>query len=195
MTSSGDTTSGRFGPFLVNCALLVVAVIFFALPQPNLLSLHGFPIVGWFAFVPLFLLVRRISFRSSFLWGALYGILCYCVFTYWLAVFHPLAMYIIAALYCLWMLAVVPLLKLADRLFPRKGYILQWALWVGYEYLKTKGFNGYSYGVIGYSQWSWPVIIQIASVFGVWGVSALITFPSAWFAASLKDREIGRAHV
>ena len=96
MTSSGDTASGRFGPFLVNCALLVVAVIFFALPQPNLLSLHGFPIVGWFAFVPLFLLVRRISFRSSFLWGALYGILCYCVFTYWLAVFHPLAMYIIA---------------------------------------------------------------------------------------------------
>lgn len=191
MTSSGDTASGRFGPFLVNCALLVVAVIFFALPQPNLLSLHGFPIVGWFAFVPLFLLVRRISFRSSFLWGALYGILCYCVFTYWLAVFHPLAMYIIAALYCLWMLAVVPLLKLADRLFPRKGYLLQWALWVGYEYLKTKGFNGYSYGVIGYSQWSWPVIIQIASVFGVWGVSALITFPSAWFAASLKDRVSG----
>ena len=89
------------------------------------------------------------------------------------------------------MLAVVPLLKLADRLFPRKGYLLQWALWVGYEYLKTKGFNGYSYGVIGYSQWSWPVIIQIASVFGVWGVSALITFPSAWFAASLKDRVSG----
>ncbi|HOS35874.1 MAG TPA: apolipoprotein N-acyltransferase [Treponemataceae bacterium] len=191
MISSGDTASGRLGPFLVNCALLVVAVIFFALPQPNLLSLHGFPIVGWFAFVPLFLLVRRISFRSSFLWGALYGILCYCVFTYWLAVFHPLAMYIIAALYCLWMLAVVPLLKLADRLFPRKGYILQWALWVGYEYLKTKGFNGYSYGVIGYSQWSWPVIIQIASIFGVWGVSALITFPSAWFAASFKDRVSG----
>ena len=185
------TTPGRLRSFLINSALLVSAVIFFALPQPNLVSLHGFPLIGWIAFVPLFLLVRRVSFRASFLWGGIYGMLCYCLFTYWLAVFHPLAMYIIAGLYFLWMLAILPLLKLADRLFPRRGYILQWAIWIGYEYLKTRGFNGYSYGIIGYSQWSWPVIIQIASIFGVWGVSALITFPSAWIAAAFKDRVTG----
>lgn len=191
MTHTNDIQPGRLRPFLINCALLVWAVIFFALPQPNLLSIQGFPLAGWFAFVPLFLLVRRLSFRASFLWGGIYGMLCYCLFTYWLAVFHPLAMYIIAGLYFLWMLAILPLLKLADRLFPRRGYILQWAIWIGYEYLKTKGFNGYSYGIIGYSQWSWPVVIQIAAIFGVWGVSALITFPSAWIAAAFKDRVTG----
>lgn len=177
--------------FLVNCTLLIVAVLFFALPQPNLISLKGFPFLAYIAFVPLFLLVRRVSFAASFFWGALYGMLCYCVFTYWLAVFHPLAMYIIAGLYFLCLMAVVPLLKLADTYFPKKGFILQWALWIGYEYLKTKGFNGYSYGVIGYSQWSWPVIIQIASIFGVWGVSALVTFPSAWIAGALKQNVSG----
>jgi apolipoprotein N-acyltransferase len=178
--------------FLINAGLLALAVVFFALPQPNPLSLKGFPFFAYIAFVPLFLLVRRVSFRASFLWGAFYGLFCYCLFSYWLGFFHPLAMYVIGALYFFWLLLVVPLLKLADLLFPKRGFIVQWMLWVGYEYLKTLGFNGYSYGIIGYSQWSWPVIIQIASIFGVWGVSALVVFPSAWIAGGLKAGCTGR---
>lgn len=181
----------RFPFFFTNVALLALSVALFALPQPNLLSVKGFPILGYVAFVPLFILIRRVSFRASFLWGAFYGLFCYCLFTYWLGVFHPLAMYVIGTLYFFYLMLAVPFLKLSDILFPRHGFIVQWMVWVGYEYLKTLGFNGYSYGVIGYSQWSWPVIIQIASVFGVWGVSALVTFPSAWIAAGLKDRANG----
>lgn len=177
--------------FAVNLVLLVLSVLFFALPQPNLLSLKGFPIFAYIAFVPLFLLVRRVSFRASFLWGGFYGMLSYCVFTYWLGVFHPLALYVIASLYFIYLLLTLPVLKLADILFPRYGFIVQWLVWCGYEYLKTLGFNGYSYGVIGYSQWSWPLVIQIASIFGVWGVSALVSFPSAWIAGGIKDAAHG----
>jgi apolipoprotein N-acyltransferase len=183
----GNVSSSSISVFLVNIALLACAVLFFALPQPNLLSLKGFPVFAYVAFIPLFILIRRVSFKASFLWGAFYGLFCYCVFTYWLGLFHPLAMYVIGTLYFFYLMLAVPALKLADILFPRYGFIVQWMVWVGYEYLKTLGFNGYAYGVIGYSQWSWPLIIQIASVFGVWGVSALVTFPSAWIAGALKD--------
>lgn len=178
--------------FLINAGLLALSVVLFALPQPNLLSQKGFPALAYIAFVPLFILVRRVSFRASFLWGAFYGLFSYCLFSYWLGFFHPLAMYVIGALYFLWLLLVVPLLKLADLFFPKRGFIVQWMIWIGYEYLKTLGFNGYSYGVIGYSQWSWPVIIQIASIFGVWGVSALVVFPSAWIAGAFKDGCTGK---
>lgn len=180
-------TASRRASFLANVALLALSAVFFALPQPNLLSLKGFPLMGYVAFVPLFVLVRRVSFRASFIWGALYGLLSYCLFTYWLAVFHPVAMYVIGMLYFFYLMLCVPALKLADTLFPRYGFIVQWVVWVGYEYLKIQGYTGYSYGVIGYSQWSWPLIIQIASLFGVWGVSALVTFPSAWIAGGLKE--------
>ena len=178
--------------FLINAGLLVLSAILFALPQPNLLSQKGLPAFAYIAFVPLFILVRRVSFRASFIWGAFYGLFSYCLFSYWLGFFHPLAMYVIGTLYFFWLLLVVPLLKLADLLFPKRGFIVQWMLWVGYEYLKTLGFNGYSYGIIGYSQWSWPVIIQIASIFGVWGVSALVVFPSAWIAGGIKDGCTGK---
>lgn len=177
---------------LINFALLILAVFLFALPQPNLLSVTGFPLLAYIAFVPLFILVRRVSFFASFIWGAVYGMLCYCVFTYWLGVFHPLAMYVIGMLYFCYLLMTVPLLKLADIFFPKKGFIVQWIIWIGYEYLKTLGFTGYSYGVIGYSQWSWLPIIQIASIFGVWGVSALVVFPSAWIAGGLKEGCTGK---
>lgn len=187
----GSNRAFRAGDFGINLLLLALAVLFFALPQPNLLSLKGFPIVAYIAFVPLFVLVRRVGFRSSFLWGGFYGMLSYSVFTYWLGVFHPLALYVIAALYFLYLALLLPALKLADLYFPKYGFIVQWLLWCGYDYLKTLGFNGYSYGVIGYSQWSWPVIIQIASVFGVWGVTALVAFPSAWIAGGIKDASLG----
>lgn len=171
---------------LINCALLLVAVFLFALPQPNFISAQGFPILAYFSFIPLFVLVRRISFRASFLWGGLYGMLSYSVFSYWLAVFHPLAIYVIGFLYFFYLMITVSLLKLADMLFPRYGFIVQWLVWIGYEYVKTLGFTGYSYGIIGYSQWNLPVIIQIASIFGVWGVSAFVVFPSAWLGGALK---------
>lgn len=181
----------RITSFLTNLALLILSAVFFALPQPNLISLRGFPLMGYVAFIPLFILIRRVSFRASFLWGAFYGLFSYCLFTYWLAVFHPVAMYVIGMLYFFYLMLAVPVLKLSDTLFPRYGFIVQWIVWVGYEYLKIQGYTGYSYGVIGYSQWSIPVIIQIASLFGVWGVSALVTFPSAWIAGGIKDHCTG----
>lgn len=179
-------STGGLSGFLLNLALLVLGVLLFALPQPNLLSAKGFPLVAYFAFIPLFILVRRVSFRASFLWGAFYGLFCYCLFTYWLGVFHPVAMYVIGIQYFLYSLILVPILKLADKFFPDKGFLVQWVIWIGYEYVKTLGFVGYSYGIIGYSQWSWPVVIRIASIFGVWGVSALVAFPSAWIAGGIK---------
>lgn len=181
----------RRAEFVVNCVLLVLAALLFALCQPNFLSGNGFPLFAYIALVPLLVLARRVSLRASFLWGAACGALSYCLFAFWLSAFHPLALYVTGAIYFLYLLVVVPALKLVDDLFPRHGFIAQWALWIGYEYLKTVGFTGFSYGVLGYSQWRWTPVIQIASVFGVWGVSALVAFPSAWLAGALKERCAG----
>jgi apolipoprotein N-acyltransferase len=82
------------------------------------------------------------------------------------------------------MALLFPLLKLALILFPQKGYFLQWLLWLAYEYLRTLGFLGFPYGITGYSQWQYPTLIGIASIFGVWGVSALVLFPSVYLGAA-----------
>lgn len=170
----------------VNVALLVGSALLFAFSQPGFLVSTGLPFLAYFVFVPLFILVRRVSFVASFFWGGLYGALSYCIFAYWLWDFHPLALYIVAAEYFFYCMAAVSLLKLADIYFPRYGFIVQWFIWIGYEYIKTLGFLGFSYGLLAYSQWQCIPLIQFASVFGVWGVSAVVSFPSTWIAAGIK---------
>lgn len=170
----------------INVLLLVSSSVLFALSHPCFLFHGGMPFLAYFIFIPLFILIRRITFLYSFLWGGLYAILNYCLFSYWLWTFHPLAMYIVAVEYFFYYMLTIPLLKLADIWFPKYGFIIQWLIWIAYEYIKTLGFLGFSYGLVGYSQWQYIPLIQIASIFGVWGVSALVCFPSAWIAGGIK---------
>jgi apolipoprotein N-acyltransferase len=168
-----------FRSFIMNLAAVLLAAVLFAAAFPNLLFENGLPLLAWVAYVPVFWLIRRVSLGASIFWGALYGYAAYGLFNYWLSVFHPLAGLIVGTIYMVYLAVLFPLLKVASLLFPRRGYLVQWLLWMGYEYLRTLGFLGYAYGITGYTQWNMITLIQIASIFGVWGVSALVVFPSA----------------
>jgi len=173
------------GRFFAGLGLTLLAALLFAGAFPNPVFENGVPLLAWFAFVPVFFLLYRSGFVASALWGALYGYASYLLFNYWLSTFHPLAGLIVHGIYMLYMAALFLVLKLAVVLFPRRAYLAHWVIWLAYEYLRTLGFLGYPYGIIGYTQWQVIPVIQIAEVFGVWGVSALVVFPSAWLAAAL----------
>jgi len=164
--------------FFINLGLTALSVILFAGSFPSLLFENGLPFVAWIAYAPIFILLRRVSLGASVFWGALYGYAAYGLFNYWLGAFHPLAGLIVYAVYLVYNAALFFFLKLALVLFPKRGFLVQWVIWMAYEYLRTKGFLGYSYGITGYSQWRMLPLIQIANIFGVWGVSALVVFPS-----------------
>jgi apolipoprotein N-acyltransferase len=171
---------------LVNLALVAAAALLFAASFPNLIVEKGIPLLAWVAYVPVFLLISRVGLGAAVLWGALYGYGAYGLFNYWLSVFHPLAGLIVGLIYLVYLALLFGFLKLAEMFFDKKAWLVQFFIWLGYEYLRTKGFLGYSYGITGYSQWTVIPLIQIASVFGVWGVSALVVFPSAWLGGALK---------
>lgn len=168
-------------------SLLVISIILFALPQPNLLTVQGIPFLAYFALVPVFLLVRFVSWKTVWLFGIAYGVGAYCLFTYWLATFHPLGIFVISFMYGLYLMVAFPLLKVAAALFPKWGWLVQGVVWCAYDYVKTLGFSGFHYGVLAYSHWRWTPLIQIVDVVGVWGLDALITFTSAWFTVVIVD--------
>jgi len=178
--------------FALNLALTALAAVLFAASFPNLLLENGLPLLAWVCYAPIFIVIQRSNFAASVFWGALYGYSAYSLFNYWLGVFHPLAGIIVGILFTCYMAILFPLLKLARVFFPKRGYLAQWLIWLGYEYLRTLGFLGYSYGVTAYSQWRVLPLIQMAAVFGVWGVSCLTVFPSAWLAAALEGADFSR---
>jgi len=179
--------------FVINLGLTAVSVLLFAGSFPNLLFENGLPFLAWIAYAPIFILLGRVGLGASVFWGALYGYAAYGLFNYWLGAFHPLAGLIVYSIYLVYNAALFFFLRLALIFFPKRAYLVQWVIWMAYEYLRTKGFLGYSYGITGYSQWRVIPLIQIANIFGVWGVSALVVFPSAWIANLLAISRAGGA--
>ena len=167
--------------------LLLVSIVLFALSFPNPISTWGFFPLGFVALLPVFPVIRKSGWVKVCLYGVLYGWVTYGVFNYWLTTFHPLAVVIVPSIYAFYFLLVFPLLKLAHVLFPRRGYLVQFVVWLGYEYLRTRGFLGYPYGVLGYTQYLFLPFIQIAEVTGIWGVTALVLFPSVYLGNGLSE--------
>ena len=181
------TTRAPLIRFLINVGLLLIGALLFALGFPNFISDWGFAPFAWISLLPLVLLIRRIPWWASPLWGAFYGYITYALFNFWLATFNPVSFVLVPTIYAGWFFMVFPLLKLADSAFRRYGWLAQLLVWGAFEVIRTKGFIGYSYGVIGYSQYAWRSLISIADIFGVLGVSLLVAFPSFLIGGWLLD--------
>ena len=179
---------------IVNFLLLAAGSFLFTLSNPSFIVSHGLPFFAWFMHIPLFMLIHRNPYKTVWLWGGAYGVLSYCLYASWLASFHPLAMTAVSVMYFVLYAVLSLALKTGDSCCGSCGWITEWLVLCAFEYLKTTGFAGLSYGVSGYTQWREPALIQISSVTGVWGVTALVDFSSAWLYAVIRDRNV-KTHV
>ncbi|MDR2481002.1 MAG: apolipoprotein N-acyltransferase [Spirochaetaceae bacterium] len=160
--------------------LLIISAFLYALAFPNPVFELGIPAAAWVAYTGVFFAIARARLWQTPLLGFFFGALSVTLHNYWLSYFHPLAGIIAAVLFAVYYAAFFFTLKCAAKLFPRWGFIIQWALWTGFEYIRTMGFLGYSYGIIAYSQWTVLPLIKAAGIAGVWIISALILFPQAF---------------
>ena len=183
--------ASRATAVLVDLALIALGALLFALSFPSFLSRWGWFPLAYLAPLPVFVVIRRTGWLGAALYGALYGYLAYALHNYWLATFHPLTLAIVPPIYAFYLLAAFLAFKAADLLLPRWGFLAQSALWVAYELWKVQGFLGYSYGTLGYSQYLFSPLIRVAALTGVWGVSWLVVFPSAWLSHLLRDGRRG----
>ena len=170
----------------------ITAVLLFVLSNPNFLITKGISILGWFIYLPVLLIIRKSRLRSVWFTGGLYGALSYFLLAYWLKNYDSFCLYPVLIFYFVAIALLFLLLKLTDMLFIRDAWIIQWLIICAYEYLKTTGFLGFSYGVTAYTQWNHPAIIQVSSLIGVFGFNLLIIFPSCViyaFFRKLKERK------
>ena len=177
--------------FLSQIGLLLLSSVVFSLSFPSFVSDRGFAVLSFISVIPVFIVVHRSSWKGIAFYGIFYGFVTYAIFNYWLSTFHPLAIIIVPIIYAVYFMILFPFLKLADKLFPRNGYLVQIFLWISYEYLRTKGFLGYPYGNIGYALSFWLPFIQSSSFLGSWGISFIVVFPSAFLGNALKDGRQG----
>ncbi len=184
---------------LILPALILLSAFLFSFSFPNLVFSEGLWPLAWICFLPLFFASERISLKNSFWWGLFYGILCYGVLVFWLINYSP-AIFIIAVLFCSILTALLFVcLKITVLAFPNNGWFVQCLLIVSFEFLKTLGFFGFSYGVTGYTQYKKLGLIGVSRLTGVHGVSAfLILFSGILYAfvkAVFAKREQSKSNV
>ena len=163
---------------------------FFLAALSGVLLTGAFPKIGldwlvWFALVPLLLAIAQVSSaRESFRIGFIAGLIHYLTLLYW--VVHVMRIYGYLPLY----LSIVILFLFAAvlALFPAVFCMVLTAitgtplrclvaiplLWVALEYIRTFVFTGFPWELLGHSQYLRLHLIQIADLFGAYGVSFLI---------------------
>lgn len=170
--------------------LLIIACLLFWLARPNIFFDDGCSFLAWFSYFPVLYLIKKSSLGEALIYGALYGVIAYGLTGYWLQSFHPLGLIILCTGYMIICAFFFLVLKWADIISIKNGWLLQFFCICAYEYLKTLGFFGISYGVTAYTQWKFINLIQITSLTGVFGLNMIVIFPSAFlFSLIYKKQE------
>lgn len=171
----------------MSSALIIAGALLFSIAHPGLINSRGLSFFGLIALVPVFWCAQKKSYKTVWLSGLGYGALSYGLFCYWMARYEVIAFVAL----CLWyglLMAVVFILLHAVFEWCKgwTAYVGAAILWVVFEYCKTKGFLGFSYGVLGYSLWRLPLLVRNAAWGGVWPLSLFCALCSAAVTSLIK---------
>ena len=151
----------------------------------------GHPAFGWIALAPLLLaLVGRISLMRAFTLGLTTGVIYFGGTLYWMTLVMaqygdlslPVAALINAAFVLYVALYPAVFAILLRRLASSYGYAALVAapfVWTATELGRTYLFSGFPWVLLGNSQATTLPIVQLASILGIFGVSALVAASSA----------------
>ena len=172
--------------------LLLVAAFVLSLAHPSFMSKRGFGLLSLIALIPVFAVIRNTTWKLVGAYGFLFGFVYYSIFNYWLTTFHPFAILIVTIIKGAEMVALLFALKAADRwtgciLKGRLVHVFQAVIWVAYAYLSQGWFAGYPYGTIAYALYSYKILIQVADLFGIWGITFMMVLPQAFLGNWLCD--------
>ena len=172
--------------------LLLAAAFVLSLAHPSFISKKGFGFLSFIALIPVFAVIRNSTWKLVGAYGFLFGFIYYTIFNYWLTTFHPFAILIVTIIKGVEMVALFFALKAADRwtgciLKGRLVHVFQAIIWVAYAYLSQGWFAGYPYGTIAYALYNYKILIQIADLFGIWGITFMLVLPQAFLGNWVCD--------
>jgi apolipoprotein N-acyltransferase len=180
-------------------ALLSGALLALSFPK------YGHPAFAWIALAPLLVaLSRRVTPSRAFSLGLIAGLVYFIGTIYWTgtvvqqfgglaAPVALLAMLLLAAYLALFPALTTLITARFVATFGRRALFLMPAAWVTTEYLRGYLLGGFPWVPLGNSQVTLLPVAQLASIFGVYGLSALVSGVSASLTYAALSR--GRARV
>ena len=167
-----------------NLSLVIISSILFAIAFLPL----GTGFLAYFAIVPLFFLLEKVTLTDAIFYGYLFGFLSNILSLFWIANATFLGMVgavLILALYNIIFFVLYWLIR-------KKS--ISWAivsspfLWVAMEWIRSHGTLGFPWLNLSHTQANYPVIIQFAEFTGEMGVSFWVMLVNIEFYLLLRSK-------
>ncbi len=179
--------------------LAILSGILYALAFPSFIRTAGVPLLGYVCLVPLLLCLAEVPAPWGVMYGTLAGVLQTMISNYWLGTFNLLTLQFVSVITALEYLPFMAVSVVILRRSRGAGFIVFPIAWTVFDWLRSMGFLGYPWGMLGASQYSVIPIIQISSLTGVWGVTFLLVLCNsviAWYGGRVSSgRRRGAAAI
>ena len=162
-------------------------MIFFLCVLSGLLLFLSFPPVdlgglAWFAFIPLLIVLEKKTFGERFLFGFLTGFFFFLSSLFWLRHVTWIGLFLLSVYLALYVALFSVFSGFCFRRFPGlpQTFLIP-AGWVALELLRSHLLTGFGWNLLGYSQWRWTSLLQIADTTGAAGISFLVMMGNVAF--------------
>lgn len=195
--------------FFLKLLILFASGLIFSLAFPS----YSISILGWIGIIPLYLLAKDVKISRAFVFGLVWGYGWALASFFWLRriePFIPFAMGLVLALFpALWACVVSLTYKnilipnsvrllgyteskkylIENRLHLKKIYavLVFTSFWCFLEWLRSWIFTGLPWNYMAITQCNHPLLIQIASITGIYGVSFVVVFMNLSIAEFLHS--------
>lgn len=177
-------TIQRFGLWFSLASALLVSFAF-----PSFADAEGWGFLAWVSLVPLLLVLLRVPTVAGVLYLTWFGVIHTMITSFWLGTFSLVTLQLVTVVY---LVLFALFSRVVMWVIHRRGDRAVWIfplLWVVFDYLRSTGFAGYPWGMIGTTQYRFLPVIQIAEITGVWGVTALVVLVNAAIAQAILSPE------
>lgn len=178
---SGMLSMTYFRSFFDRVGLLAVfSGLLVALSFPN----AGLSFLAWVSLVPLLIALEGADEKTAFRAGFTSGITAYAIILYWInivvtqyghlpwALSIPIYLALVA-----WLAVFMGVAALTSRIAEQIGIKSALALplaWVAADFARSFLLTGFPWAMLGHSQYRTLPLIQVADMFGVYGITLLI---------------------
>ncbi len=171
----------------MNILLIFLSGFILSLSFPNFFKIDG-SFLAYIALFPLFIALKNQKISKSFKIGFISGLFYFLFLLYWLVptiriygeapIYYAIPIYFLLSTYLALYIGVFGAcfsLFMASNIKKPILFFIIPAAWTALEYIRTMiPILGFSWGVIGYSQFKFLNLIQFADLTGVYGVSFIL---------------------
>lgn len=131
-------------------------------------------LLAWFSLIPFLFVLENKNLQQAWVIGFWTGYIFFLGTLYWLMHVTVVGMLLVVAYMAVyWGIFALGFVWISQN-FRRQRWFLSPALWVALEFARAHLLTGFDWGSLGYGQFRNRVIIQIADIFGQYGISFLV---------------------